>query len=66
MYSTVIVQATGHGEGLVTGGAGEGLIFFVCSLVTLQIPRLRESLATLGAEIWFLSGVDSHVVPQVS
>ena len=66
MASTVCVQATGPDEGLVTGGAGKGLISCVCPLVTLQAPRLRESLVTLGAGIRFLSGVDSHVSPQVA
>ena len=59
--STVLVQITGMGEGLVTGGAGEGPISCVCPLVNLQVTRLRESLATLGAVIRFLAVVDSHV-----
>jgi hypothetical protein len=66
MDSPVIVQVTGQGEGLVTGGAGEGPISFVCPLVSLQDTRLRESLATLRAGIRFLSGVNSHMSPQVS
>jgi hypothetical protein len=33
--------------------------------VTSQLSRLLESLATLGTEIWLLSGVDSHVSPQL-
>ena len=65
MDYNVIVQATGMGEGFVTGGAGEGLVSRVCPLVTLQVTRLRESLVTLGAGIWFFSSVDSHVSPQV-
>ena len=65
MGSNVFVQGTGLGEGLVTGGAVEGPIYCVCPLVTLQPPRLRESLVTLGAGIRFLSGVDSTVSPQV-
>ena len=62
----VFVQATGQGEWLVTGGAGEGLVSRVCPLVTLQIIRLRESLVTLGAGIRFLPSVDSYVSPQVT
>ena len=53
----------GLSEGLFTGGAGEGLISYVCPLVSLQATKLRESLVTLGAGIRFLSGVDSHVPP---
>ena len=63
MDSTVYVQVTGPGEGLVTGGAGEWLISGVYPLVNLKVTRLRESLATLGAGIGFLSCVDSHVPP---
>ena len=66
MDSTVFVQGARLGEGLVTRGAGEGLVSCVCPLVTLQVTRHRESLATLGAGIRFLSGVDSQVSPQVS
>ena len=65
MDSTVLVQITGMGEGLVTGGAGEGPISCVCHLVPIQVTRLRESLATLGAVIRFLPVVDSHVSAQV-
>ena len=60
----VFVQATGQGEWLVTGGAGEGLVSRVRPLVTLQVTILRGSLVTLGAGIRFLPGVDSHVSPQ--
>ena len=62
--STVCVQATGPDEGLVTGGAGEGLISCVCPHVTLQVSRLGEGLVTLGAGIRFLSAVSSHVLIQ--
>ena len=65
MGFTVLVEVTGPRERLVTGGAGEGLISCVCPLVTLQIPRLDESLATLGTGIRFLPGMNSHVPPQV-
>ena len=61
VFSTVYAQVTGMGEGLVTGGAGKGLI----ACVTLQVTRVRESLATMGAGIWFCPGVNSHVSPQV-
>ena len=63
MHFTVCVQATGLGEGLVTGGAGEGLIPCVSPQVNLQVTRHRESLVTLRAGIRFLSSVDSHVSP---
>ena len=65
MDSNVCVQVTGLGEGLVTGGASEGLISCMCPLVTLQVYRLGESLVTLGTGMRFLSGVDSHVSLQV-
>ena len=63
--STVLIQATGIGEGLVTGGAGNGPISCVCPLVDLQVSRHIESLVAQGAGIWFLSGVDSYVPPQI-
>ena len=66
MDSNVIAQATGPGERLATGGAGEGLISCVCTLVTLKVTRLRESLVTLAAGIRLFSGMDPHVSPQVS
>ena len=66
MDYAVIIQATGLGEGLVTGGACEGLNSCVCPLVTLQCSRHSESLATLGAEMGFLSLVESHVSHQVT
>ena len=65
VHSTVTDQAVGLREGLVIGGAGEGFIPCLCPLVTLQGTRLRESLVTLGAGLRFLSGVGSHVDPQV-
>ena len=65
MDSTVFNQVSRLGERLVTGGAGEGLVSCMCPLVTLQVNRHRESLVTLVAGIRFLSGVDSHVSPQV-
>ena len=57
----MFVQGTRLGEGLVTEGAGEGLISCVCPLVTLKGARLGKSLVTLGAGIGFLSAVYSLV-----
>ena len=37
----------------------------MCPLMSLQAPKLRESLVTLGTGIRFLSSVNSHVSPQV-
>ena len=64
MDSNVIAQDTGMGKGLVTGGAGEGPIYCVCPLVSLQVTRPKESLVTLGAGVLLLAGVNSHVSPQ--
>ena len=61
MDSKVIVRGDCLGEGLVTGGAGKGLIACVCPLVTLQIPRLRKSLANLGAGKRNIFIVNSYV-----
>ena len=58
-------QGARLGEGLATGGAGEGFISCVCPLVNLQDPIERESLVTLGTGINFLPSVDSHVNHQV-
>ena len=59
-------QVSFLGKGLITGGAGEWLISCVCHLVFLHGPRFRESLVTLGAEIWFLPSVNSHMFPQAA
>ena len=65
MDYTVSDQVLRPGKGLVTRGAGEWLVSCVCPLVSLQVPRIRENLVTLGAGIRLLSGMDSHVSPQV-
>ena len=62
---TVLVKGTGPGEGLVAGGAGEGLFSCVCPLVALQGSRLGKSLVTLGAEVRFISIMNSHVSTQM-